>query len=48
MVVQYVSMVKSKQDAKIEFDHWSGIVKKWPDGTKIELVEYNEIRHKVS
>jgi hypothetical protein len=38
----------NKNDAKTEFDHWSGIVKKWPDGTKIELVEYNETRHKVS
>ena len=38
----------NKNDAKTEFDHWSGIVKKWPDGTRIELVEYNEIRHKVS
>jgi hypothetical protein len=37
----------NKNDAKTEFDHWSGIVKKWPDGTKIELVEYNETRHKV-
>jgi len=38
----------NKNDAKTEFDHWSGIVNKWPDGTKIELVEYNETRHKVS
>ena len=38
----------NKNDAKTEFDHWSGIVKKWPDGTKIELVEYSESKHKVS
>ena len=37
----------NKNDAKTEFDHWNGIIKKWPDGTRIELVEYNEIRHKV-
>lgn len=36
-----------KNDAKTEFEHWTGIVKKWPDGTRIELVEYNETRHKV-
>jgi hypothetical protein len=37
----------NKNDAKTEFDHWNGIIKKWPDGTRIELVEYNETRHKV-
>lgn len=38
---------ESKQDAKIEFDHWSGIVKRWPDGTKIEIAEFDEKKHKV-
>jgi hypothetical protein len=38
----------SKEEAKTEFDHWSGIVKKWPDGSKIELVEYNETKHRIS
>lgn len=38
---------ESKQDAKIEFDHWSGIIKRWPDGTKIEITEYDEKKHKV-
>jgi len=38
----------NKNDAKTEYDHWFGILKKWPDGTKIELVEYNETKHKVS
>ncbi len=37
----------SKNDAKTEYEHWTGIVKKWPDGSRIELVEYNETRHKV-
>lgn len=37
----------NKNDAKTEYDHWTGIVKKWPDGTKIELVEYVESKHKV-
>lgn len=38
----------NKNDAKTEFDHWIGIIKRWPDGSKIELVEYNETKHKVS
>lgn len=38
---------ESKQDANIEFDHWLGIVKRWPDGTKIEIAEYDEKKHKV-
>lgn len=37
----------NKDEAKVEYDHWTGIVKRWPDGTKIELVEYNETRHKI-
>jgi hypothetical protein len=37
----------NKNYAKTEFDLWNGIIKKWPDGTRIELVEYNETRHKV-
>lgn len=38
---------ESKQDAKIEFDHWYSIVKHWPDGTRIEIAEYDEKKHKV-
>ena len=38
---------ESKQDAKIEFDHWMGIIKRWPDGTKVEIAEYDEKKHKV-
>ena len=38
---------ESKQDAKIEFDHWDSIVKRWPDGTRIEIAEYDEKKHKV-
>jgi len=40
-------LYESKQDAKIEFDHWSDIVHRWPDGTKIEIAEYDEKKHKV-
>lgn len=38
---------ESKQEAKVEFDHWTGILKRWPDGTKIEIAEYDEKKHKV-
>lgn len=38
---------ESKHDAKTEFDHWVGIVNRWPDGTKIEIAEYDEKKHKV-
>jgi len=40
-------LYESKQDAKIEFDHWSDIVYRWPDGTKIEIAEYDEKKHKL-
>lgn len=40
-------LYESKQDAKIEFDHWSDIVHRWPDGTRIEIAEYDEKKHKV-
>lgn len=29
----------SKDEAKTEYDHWSSILKRWPDGSKIEIVE---------
>ena len=40
-------LYESKQDAKIEFDHWFDIVHRWPDGTRIEITEYDEKKHKV-
>jgi hypothetical protein len=29
----------SKDEAKTEYDHWYSIIKRWPDGSKIEIVE---------
>jgi len=38
---------QTKDDAKVEYDHWKGIVTRWPDGTKIEIVEFDEKRNKI-
>lgn len=29
----------SKDDAKSEYDHWNRIISRWPDGSKLEIVE---------
>jgi hypothetical protein len=29
----------SKEDAKSEYDHWNRIINRWPDGSKLEIVE---------
>ena len=29
----------NKEEAKTEYDHWNNIVKRWPDGSKLEIVE---------
>jgi hypothetical protein len=29
----------TKDEAKVEYDHWSSIIKRWPDGSKLEIVE---------
>ena len=33
--LEYVSEV----EAKTEYEHWSSILNRWPDGSKIEIVE---------
>lgn len=38
---------QTKEEAQVEYDHWKGIVRRWPDGTKIEVVEFDDKRHKV-
>jgi len=30
---------QNKEEAKTEYDHWASIIKRWPDGSKIEIVE---------
>lgn len=29
----------SKDEAKSEYDHWHNIITRWPDGSKLEIVE---------
>lgn len=29
----------NKDDAKSEYDHWSKVITRWPDGSKLEIVE---------
>lgn len=34
-------------DARLECEHWKKIVKRWPDGTVIDVVEKDEKQHRV-
>jgi len=29
----------NKEEAKVEYDHWKTIISRWPDGSKLEIVE---------
>lgn len=29
----------SKGEAKSEYDHWHKVITRWPDGSKLEIVE---------
>lgn len=29
----------TREDAKSEYEHWNRIVTRWPDGSKLEIVE---------
>lgn len=33
------SEYNNKDDAKSEYDHWSKVITRWPDGSKLEIVE---------
>lgn len=35
-----------KEDAQPEYDHWNRIVTRWPDGSKLEIVNLNNKRNK--
>jgi hypothetical protein len=34
-------------DASNEVEHWNKIIKRWPDGTVIEVVEKDDKKHRV-
>lgn len=38
---------QNREDAQVEYEHWKGIVKRWPDGTKIEIAEFDENKHRL-
>ena len=29
----------NKEEAKVEYDHWKNIIARWPDGSKLEILE---------
>jgi|LakMenEpi03Aug12_release.lakeMendotaPanAssembly.Ray.scaffolds.fasta_scaffold150965_2 hypothetical protein len=29
----------NKEEAKVEYDHWKNIITRWPDGSKLEILE---------
>jgi hypothetical protein len=29
----------NKEEAKVEYDHWKNIITRWPDGSKLEIIE---------
>jgi uncharacterized protein YecE (DUF72 family) len=37
----------SDPTALIELEHWQKIIKEWPDGTKAEIVEFDNKKHRI-
>lgn len=35
------------EDAKSEESYWKTVIKKWPDGSRILVEEYNDKKHRV-
>lgn len=33
------SEYSTKDEAKSEYDHWNKVITRWPDGSKLEIVE---------
>lgn len=40
------SVYGSREDARHEHDYWEGILRRWPDGTKMEILPLNYRRRK--
>lgn len=38
---------QNREDASNEYIFWNNVVKKWPDGTKIDIVELDRRKHRV-
>ncbi len=37
----------TKSDAKDELSYWNKLLERWPDGTKVEIVEKKPRKHRV-
>ena len=33
------SEYQNRDEAKSEYDHWNKVITRWPDGSKLEIVE---------
>lgn len=33
------SEYSNREEAKSEYDHWNKVITRWPDGSKLEIVE---------
>jgi len=40
------SLYDSRHSAKAEYDYWLGILRRWPDGTKMDILPANHYRNK--
>jgi hypothetical protein len=34
-------------DATVELEHWKSVIKRWPDGSVINVVEKDEKKHRI-
>ena len=34
-------------DAKVELEHWKSVIKRWPDGAVVDVVEKDEKKHRI-
>ena len=34
-------------DATVELEHWKSVIKRWPDGSVIDIVEKDEKKHRI-
>jgi len=37
----------SQSDAAEELNHWNSVIKRWPDGSVVEVVEKDDKKHRI-
>lgn len=37
----------SQSDAAEELNHWKSVIKRWPDGSVVEVVEKDDKKHRI-